>query len=63
MSVQQVPSLSLSHSPVNSSFFEIDGPWWDFTAVTKLIKRSTSVHVLGDDYNNEVLCNEQVLNK
>ena len=34
------------------SFFEIDGPWKDFTAVTKLIKRFKSVDVLEDDYNN-----------
>ena len=47
----------------NFSFFEIDGPWKDFTAVTKLIKRLKSVHVLGDDYNNKVFCSEKVLKK
>jgi len=30
------------------SFFEIDGPWWDFTAVTKLIKRFKSKQVLNN---------------
>ena len=45
------------------SFFEVDGPWKDFTAVTKLIKRFKSVHVLGNDYNNKVSCSEKVLKK
>ena len=36
--------------------FEIDGPWKDFAAVTKLIKKSKSVHVLGHDYKNKVFC-------
>ena len=45
------------------SFFEIDGPWKDFTAVTKLITRFKRVHVLVHDYNNMVFCSEKVLKK
>ena len=51
---------NISHFKI---FFEIDGPWKDFTAVTKLIKRFKSVHVLGDNYNSKVFCSEKVLKK
>ena len=56
-------NLIITLKEFNFRFFKIDDPWKDFTAVTKLIKRFNSVHVLGDDCNNKVFCSEKVLKK